>query len=144
MWLGTLKPKEGLRRIRKERECTGNEEDSLDLKLSFAILSINICTGILNQIRFYTTTPKMVGYIPGAYYVPKHLPAKNVLSEITFIGPQGISITLALGKVVQQNLVFKCLNAAFIWCLRGTLKSCTCLKEFEKVDIHHLADCISI
>lgn len=101
MWLGTLKPKEGLRKIRKERERTGNEEDSLYLKLSCAFLSINICTEILNQIRFYTTTPKIVGYIPGIYYVPKHLPAKNVLSEITFIGPEWISITLALGQVVQ-------------------------------------------
>lgn len=121
--MGTLKPKEGLRKIRKERECTGNEEDSLFLKLSCAFLSINICPGILNHIRFYTTTPKIVGYIPGIYYVLKHLPAKNVLSGITFIGPEGISITLALGQVVQQNLVVKCLTAAFIWYLRQTLKS---------------------
>lgn len=103
-------------------ECTGNEEDSLYLKLSCATLSINICTGILNQIRFYTTTPKIVGYIPGIYHMLKHLPAKNVLSVITFICPQGISITLALGQVVQENLVVKCLNDAFIWCLEGQLK----------------------
>lgn len=95
----------------------------LYLKLSYAILSINICTGMLNQIRFYTTTLKIVGCIPGIYYVLKFLPAKNVLSEITFIHPQGISIALALGQVVQQNLAVKCLSAAFIWCLRGTVKS---------------------
>lgn len=120
---GDFKAKRRFKENKRKRECTGNEEDILYLKLSYDILSINICTGMLNQIRFYTTTPKIVGCIPGIYYVLKFLPAKNVLSEITFIHPQGISIALALGQVVQQNLAIKCLSAAFIWCLRGTVKS---------------------
>lgn len=120
--IGDFKAKRRFKENKKRKGCTGNEEESLYLKLFCAILYINICTGILNQIRFYTATPKIVGYIPGIYYVLKHLPAKNALSEVTLICPQGISITLALGQVRQQNLLVKCLNAAFIWCLRGTVK----------------------
>lgn len=91
---GLWSQKKRFKENKKKRECTGNEEDSLYLNLSWAILSINICTGMLNQIRFYTTTPQIVEYIPGIYYVPKVLPAKNVLTEITFIRPQGISLGL--------------------------------------------------
>lgn len=70
-----------------EGECRRNEEDSLYLKLSYAILPINICTGILNPISLYTTPPKIVGFIPGIFYVLKYLPAENALSEITFLCP---------------------------------------------------------
>lgn len=143
MWSGTSKPEESLRKKIKEREGRRNEEDSLYLKWSYAILPISVCTGILNQISLHTAPPQIFGFIPGIYYVLKYLQAENTLPAITFLCPQGMSILLALGEYMQENSVVEWLNAAFIWYLR-TVKVWTSLKEFEKTGIRHWAYCISI
>lgn len=137
MWSGTSKPKESLRKKKEKESAEGMRKTACISNYLMPFYLSTFAQEFWIRVVFIQLPPKYLDLFIMHWSTcqPRMCCQRS---------PQGISILLALGEYMQQNSVVEWLNAAFIWCLRRTVKGWASLKEFEKTGIHQLADCISI